>query len=491
MFGRLQRQRSSAPAAHPPLYVHNTRTGTREEFTPLRAGEVRMYNCGPTVYDYAHIGNLRSFVFADTLKRVFKHNGYRVRQVINITDVGHLTGENAGDADTGEDKMMQALAREGLTPSIEHMQQVGTKYADAFFADLDALNADTQGTRFPRASEHIEGQIALIQTLTEKGYTYTTSDGIYFDTARFPAYGTLGNIDTDQLRAGARVAENTEKRQPADFALWKFNTAFGWDSPWGQGFPGWHIECSAMVYELLGAHIDVHTGGVDHIATHHNNEIAQSESAFGAPLARFWLHNEFITVEGQKISKSLGNTITLRHIGERGYSPLAFRYWLLSAHYTTPTNFTWDALGAAHTALIRLHRHFVEHLGTRTGTPDASYMQRLTEAVNDDVDTPKALALLWELEKDNTLATPVKRATFCAFDAVLGLGFRYAHTRLTNETTRIAVSDIPDVINEKVAARERAREQKDFERADTLRAEIQEAGFDITDTEDGPALTRR
>jgi cysteinyl-tRNA synthetase len=301
--------------AQPPLLLYNTLSRTKESFQPVHSDHVRMYNCGPTVYDFAHIGNLRSYVFADTLRRALLLNGYKVMQVVNITDVGHLTS----DADEGDDKMTVALKREGKSLTIEAMREVADTYTAAFLDDLNALNI-RKPSALPRASEHIQADIALIETLMQKEYAYETSDGVYFDTVRFKGYGKLGGIDTSALQEGARVARNEEKRNPTDFALWKKNSTLGWASPWGRGFPGWHIECSAMAMEYLGKEIDIHTGGIDHIGTHHNNEIAQSEAATGRPFARIWMHNAHILVEGTKFSKSLGNTIQLRQLQGHGFS---------------------------------------------------------------------------------------------------------------------------------------------------------------------------
>jgi len=473
--------------AKPPLFFFNTLTRTKEEFVPLKNDYVRMYNCGPTVYDYVHIGNLRAFVFADTIRRVLVLNGYKVMQVLNITDVGHLTS----DGDDGDDKMTFALRREGKELTLEAMKNLSTFYMESFLEDLDALNIKRPSV-LPRASDHINANIALIETLMEKQYAYVTSDGVYFDTARFSQYGKLGCIDLSGQKSGARIQVNIEKRNSIDFALWKRNANLGWESPWGRGFPGWHIECSAMAMEYLGKEIDIHTGGIDLIGTHHNNEIAQSECATGKPFARYWMHNEFINIEGTKISKSLKNTINIKQLKEHGYNPLAYRYWLLTGHYRTNMNFSFVALDAASVALTRLHKYFVEKLGvSKKGKVDEVYANKLLVTINDDLDTPHAVALLWELVKDESISLSSKRATMLHFDKVLGLGFLQL-TKRGMATTQLLVEEskqeIPEEVMTLVVEREKARVEKNWEHADRLRKEIVSKGFDIEDAQDGPKV---
>lgn len=459
-----------------------------------------MYNCGPTVYDRAHIGNMRSFVMADLVRRVLEYNGYVVKQVINITDVGHLTGDNEGDADTGEDKLEKRAKETG-----EDTQTIAKKYTELFFEDIKRLNIVTEGTQFPRATEYIGEQIALVETLEQKGYAYTIKDGVYFDTSRFAEYGKLGKTDKDGIEEGARVLKNPEKRNPTDFALWKFSPPKKmrskkrqqeWDSPWGVGFPGWHLECSAMARALLGKQIDIHTGGVDHIPIHHNNEIAQSECSTGKkPFARFWLHNAFITIEGRRIGKSIGNTVNLDQLADRGFPPLSYRYWLLTAHYRTPANFTWEALEGARTSLLKLHRHFVDELAVKASQPAEAYMKKFTAFVNDDLDTPKAVALLWDLVKDDAVPPSEKRAAILEFDKVLGLGFSKSNeelaSMLSGQARTLKTEDMPEELLELVRKREEARERKDFGEADTLRAEIETLGYLIKDTPEGPKISAR
>ncbi len=331
-------------------FFHNTLSGEIELFEPIKTGEVSMYHCGPTVYSKAHIGNMRAYIFADILKRFFLYQGYKVNQVINITDVGHLTD----DGDGGDDKV-EKKAREAKLRAQDIINEV-TKY---FFDDLKLLNINTENTLFPKATDHIKEQIEMIQILEKKGHTYQTSDGIYFDTSTYPPYGKLGNINLENLKEGARVEINEEKKNPTDFALWKFSKLEDkrqqeWESPWGIGFPGWHIECSAMSKKYLGETFDIHTGGIDHIPVHHNNEIAQSESANGKEQANFWLHFKHILINNEKISKSLGNDIYIDDLLKKNISPLAYRYWLLTADYKTQINFTWEALIASKTAYEKL-----------------------------------------------------------------------------------------------------------------------------------------
>ena len=477
-----------------PIKLQNTLTNKKDEFIPRKDGVITMYNCGPTVYNYAHIGNLRAYVFADILKRMFAYNDYEIKQVINITDVGHLTS----DADEGEDKIESGAKREGVK-----VQKIIKQYTDAFMNDIISLNIDIAEIEFPKATEHIPEQIAFIQTLDEKGYTYKTSDGIYFDTSLRKDYGKLGNINTKGLEEGARIEKNKEKKNSADFALWKFSPPTGgpkqqreqeWDSPWGVGFPGWHIECSAMSRKLLGNQIDVHTGGVDHIPVHHNNEIAQTESVTGKQFVNYWMHNEFITIDGQKIAKSVGNTIYLKSIIDKSFSPLSLRYWFLTAHYRTQSNFTWEALEGAQTTLFKLHKHFVEEYGAKDGEVNKEYENKFHDFINDDLDIPKSIALMWDLVKDESVPKEDKRSTLLEFDKVLGLGLDHSDkklvTLLSGRGDKLEIGKLPKAIKAIVDEREEARENKDFKKADELRDKLQQKGYEIEDKEDGPDITK-
>ncbi|OHA29321.1 MAG: cysteine--tRNA ligase [Candidatus Taylorbacteria bacterium RIFCSPHIGHO2_12_FULL_45_16] len=459
------------------MHLYNTLTLHKETF--IKKEWVTMYHCGPTVYDYAHIGNLRSYVFADILRRTFEYNSYKVHQVINITDIGHLVT----DGDDGEDKMIKALKREGKPFTLEAMRDVATFYFEKFVDDLKSLNIKLP-QEFPRASDHIEDDIDFIKILEQKGYTYPTEDGIYFDTAKFTPYGKLGKLKEtalkidDQTDIQSRVGWNSDKRSQRDFAVWKFDAKLGWESPWGKGLPGWHIECSVMSRKYLGQPFDIHTGGVDHIPIHHNNEIAQSESAYDGPLAHYWMHNEFVTLNNSKMSKSAGNFATLAELKEQFISPLAYRYWLLTAHYRSPANFTLEAVQGAQNALIRL----ISLIGNLPddGFISTSYKENFQTYINNDLDTPKGIALVWDILRDKQLSDADKKATIINIDEVLGLNL-IAAKGIAEET----VKDVPADIAALVEAREQARAEKDWVKSDALRQEIEERGFVVTDTKDG------
>jgi cysteinyl-tRNA synthetase len=475
------------------LQFYNTLTRQKEVFEPLKPGQAGLYHCGPTVYDYAHIGNLRAYVFADVLRRALENNGFAVKQVVNITDIGHLIS----DADEGEDKMTKALRRESKELTLENMLAVGTFYMQAFLNDLDALNIKRPHV-LPRASEHIPEQIKLISRLDEKGFVYKTSDGLYFNISKFPRYADFARLNMEREQAGARVEVNKEKKHPADFALWKFNAELGWETPWGKGFPGWHIECSAMSMAHLGEQLDIHTGGIDHIPVHHTNEIAQSEAATGQQFAKYWMHSEFLNMAENKMAKSEGNVIRLQTLAERGFSPLAYRYLLLTAHYRSPLIFSWEALAGAQTALTKLIRLFTNcmksdfmHVGRRTSNIGSEYKKMFEQLIADDLDTPKALALVWDMVKDNRLDDEEKGGLLLDFDRVLGLGFtdgRSEELTALAKGDEIAVTDLPENIQKMVNEREVARESKDFEKADALRKELALAGYSTEDREGGPAV---
>jgi cysteinyl-tRNA synthetase len=446
------------------LKFQNTLTRELEEFKSIEKDKVGVYNCGPTVYDYAHIGNLRSYIFADILKRTLEYNGYEVNQVINITDVGHLT-------EGGIDKVEARAEKEG-----KKAKDLSKTFTQKFFEDLEELNIDISKIHFPKATEHINEKIELIRKLEEKGYTYQISDGLYFDTSKFKDYGKLGGIDIEGLKEGARVDKNKEKKNPTDFALWRLSKEKRqqeWKSPWGLGFPGWHVECSAMSMKYLGDHFDIHTGGIDHIAVHHNNEIAQSESVTGKKFVNYWLHNAFVKVDGKKISKSLGNLILLGDLKKKDITPLAYRYWLLTASYDSPVNFTWEALGGAGVALNKLHEKFKEL--EEEGKVDENYKAIFKGFVNDNLNTPKAIALIWELLKDDDVSG--KRATLLEFDKVLGLGLK-----------DLKETKIPKEVKKLVEEREEARKDEDWSKSDELREEISKLGFEVKDTPEGPKV---
>jgi cysteinyl-tRNA synthetase len=445
-----------------------------------------MYTCGPTVYDHVHIGNLRSYVFADALKRTLKAHGYKVKHTINLTDFGHLTD----DADNGDDKMTLALKRAGLPFTLEAMAEVAVVFSDSFKSDMDALG-NLPPTTYAPASAYIVKEVALVKTLVEKGYTYETSDGIYFDITKFGEYGKLGNIDVDALKEGARVSVNQEKRHPADFAVWK-KSERGWKSPWGTGFPGWHIECTAMAFATLGKQIDIHTGGIDHIHTHHNGEIAQAEAATKkVPFSKYWMHNAFITIEATKISKSLGNGIRLTQLKDRGYHPLVYRYWLLMGHYRSPMNFTFEALDGAKQAWFRLRRHMYEEWkGAKGGSVSAKYIQPFMAAMSDDLDTPKALATLWGVVSDKELSVKDKVATIKKMDELLGIGLSLTPDAAAKALGVVTIESLPPDVRALIVEREAARKEKAWDKADEVRRRINLQGYLVEDSADGPRITK-
>ena len=462
------------------IRLHNTLSDEKELFIPQRPGIVLMYSCGPTVYNRAHIGNLRAYVFSDTLARVLAEGGYRVRRIINITDVGHMVG----DGDNGEDKMAVGAAREHTTADV-----IAARYTSCFLEDIESLNIDTSRIVFPRATEYIREQIALAKTLEEKGFAYRLPDGLYFDTKKFPTYGKLGGRDQVHMEAGARVDVVTGKHDPADFVLWrtaKPNDVQQWDSPWGSGNPGWHIECSAMIRALLGQEIDIHTGGEEHVAIHHNNEIAQSEAANGRTFVHYWMHGAFLTMQGEKISKSLGNVVYLSHVAEKGLHPVALRYFFLQAHYRTPLSFSWEALAAAASALERLWKASsdIGEESKHVGAP-SEVQQQFLAVLRDDLATPQALGLLWEALKSEEYTPEEKWGLIETADAHLGLSIVRPPIRAV-----LSVADLPEDIRRLLVEREAARAQKDFNRADQIRDELKERGYQINDAASGQVLTR-
>jgi cysteinyl-tRNA synthetase len=445
------------------LHLYDNYERRERDFTPLSDNEVGLYTCGPTVYDFQHIGNLRTYLFEDLLKRVLKLNGYRVKHVMNITDVGHLTS----DADTGEDKMEKGSRRTGRSA-----WDIAAEYTRVFRDDLAALNI-AEPDVWCKATDHIAEQIAFIADIERKGYTYRTSDGIYFDTAKQPGYGHLARLDKAGLEGGKRI-ELGEKKSPTDFALWKFSAPgehrqMEWPSPWGTGFPGWHIECSAMAQKYLGDYFDIHCGGEDHIPVHHTNEIAQTEARVGTRLANFWMHGYFLLQNSAKMAKSAGEFLRIQSLRDRGYDPLAYRYLCLTAHYRTQMSFTWDAMDGAQTRLERLRRTVYE-MGA-PGTPDAAWLTRFRDEVNEDLQFPKAVALLNEL-----LGAPLddgtKKATVLAFDECLGL-------KLAEWAP--PVEAIPAEVTALAEARLAARKAKNWAESDRLRDAIGALGWMVED----------
>ena len=448
------------------LKFYNTLTRQKEEFIPITPGEVRMYSCGPTVYNYSHIGNLRAYIFTDILRKTLKYNDYKVKQIMNITDIGHLSS----DADSGDDKMTKGLLREGKELTLKNMRELAEFYTEKFKEDLNSLHiALPDGLYF--ASDYVQEDIDLIKKLEEKNFTYKTSDGIYFDTAKMSDYGILWGGKRIHNEEETRIAKNTEKKKPEDFALWKFNNKIGFPSSWGQGFPGWHIECSAMGMKFLGEQFDIHTGGIEHIPVHHTNEIAQSECATGKkPFVKYWMHNEWVLFDNQKMAKSSGNFLKMRDLLEKNINPLSYRFWLLMANYGSKMNFNWEALEGAETALKRLYGLYLR-LGETIGKVDKDYQEKFKNYVNDDLDTPKALVLLWDLIKDENISPADKKATILDFDKVLGLGFE-----------NLKEEKIPEEIKKLAEEREQARKNKDFQKSDELRNEILKLGYEIKDS---------
>ncbi|MEK9166015.1 MAG: cysteine--tRNA ligase [Patescibacteria group bacterium] len=467
------------------MIIFNTLSRQKEEFTPLNVDQVKLYACGPTVYDLAHIGHFRAYIFVDLLRRALKYNGFTVRHVMNITDVGHLTD----DADSGEDKMEKRAIEVKKT-----VWDIAKFYTDDFFAVMGQLNVEKPDI-VCKATDHISEMIELIRQIEQNGYVYKTSDGIYFDTSKLSDYGKLARLNIKELKEGARVEVNPEKKNPTDFALWKFTPPavkrqMEWDSPWGKGFPGWHIECTAMAHKYLGTDIDIHTGGIDHIPVHHTNEIAQAQGAFGRDIVRFWLHNEFVLVDGEKMSKSKKNFYAMADIIKQGIDPLAVRYFFLQAHYRTPVNFTWHALQASQNGLDNLQvliqnsKFKIQNENSKFKIDDNDqYYNSFKDAINDDLNTAKGLAILWELLQDSQMSDKNKLALALDFDRVLGLGFA--------DVKRSKKIKIPLEIKKLARERETARQNKDFALADELRGKIEEAGFVIEDTAQGTRILRK
>jgi len=462
------------------LYLYNSLTRKKEEFYSIKSGEVGLYTCGPTVYNYAHIGNLRTYIFEDILKRVLIYNGYEVKHVMNITDVGHLSG----DRDMGEDKIEKGAAREGKSA-----WEIADFYTQAFIKDIAQLNILNPDI-WVKATDTLPEQIALIKTLEEKGYTYRTADGIYFDTSKFKDYTKLSHQNLEALQEGARVERNPEKRNPTDFALWKFSPReskrqMEWDSPWGVGFPGWHLECSAMSMKFLGDQLDIHCGGTDHINVHHTNEIAQSEAATGKRFFNFWMHGAFLIIAGgKKMAKSAENFLTLENAFLKNeINPLTYRFAAFLTHYRKPMEFSDDGIEAARNGLLHLQNQVRQVVAAGTGSDDAisaEYKNKFLEAVNDDLNMPRAMALIQEMLKSG-ISEDEKLATILDFDRVLGLNL----DQLDQEQA------LPEAVQKLVDARLKAREGKDFATSDRLRAEIEAMGYLVQDTKDGMKVIKK
>ncbi|MBM2885228.1 cysteine--tRNA ligase [Chromobacterium phragmitis] len=450
------------------LHLYDTWHRAVRPFSPLNDGHVGLYCCGPTVYDYAHIGNLRTYLFEDTLRRALEFNGYAVRHVVNITDVGHLVS----DGDEGEDKMEAGSRRAGGASAWD----IAARFTAAFQQDLAALNA-LPPMIWSRATDHIAEQIEYVAALERKGYVYRTSDGMYFDTARLDDYGHLARLDAAGLQAGNRV-EMGEKRNPTDFSLWKFSPAeqkrqMEWDSPWGRGFPGWHIECSAMSAKHLGPWFDIHCGGEDHIPVHHSNEIAQSQGCHGTRAANFWMHGSFLQLDDAKMSKSSGDFLRLQTLIDRGYDPLAYRYLNLTAHYRKQMNFSWEAMDAASLALDKLRRQYAAW--PEDGEVDGGFVEAFAAEINQDLNTPRALARVWGLVKSKRRDAD-KKATLRHCDRALGLNL---------DGWQATAAEIPAPVLALAKSREAARAARNWQEADALRAAILDQGYAVEDGPDG------
>ena len=465
------------------LFLYNTLTRKKEEFKPIEDNKVGLYTCGPTVYNFAHLGNLRAFLFEDVLRRVLSYNGYEVNHVMNITDVGHLTG----DGDMGEDKLEKGAKREGKSA-----WDIAEFYTKAFQDDIKKLNI-LEPSVWCKATDNIPEQIGMIQELEKKGYTYPTSDGVYFDTSKFKDYTKLSHLDIKTLKEGARVEINPEKRNPTDFALWKFSPKgekrqMEWESPWGVGFPGWHIECSAMSLKFLGKNLDIHCGGVDHINVHHTNEIAQSEAATGKQFFNYWMHCAFLNIAGgKKMAKSAENFLTLDNaLVKKGLNPLAYRYAALQTHYRKPMEYSDEAIENAERGLEHLHNQMrqlkITNYELRIEDINQDFKNKFLEAINDDLNMPQALAIVQEVLKSD-LSDEKKYATVLGFDKVLGLKL--------GEAGGAGVAELPENIQELAGARQRARNEKNWEESDRLREEIEKLGYVVEDKKEGMVVRKK
>ena len=457
------------------IYFYNTLTKQKDLFKPIEEGKVKIYSCGPTVYKDATIGNMRTNLLNDTLRRVLKYNGYELKHVMNITDVGHLVS----DGDEGEDKMLKSAREEHKSPL-----EIAEHYTKLFFRDLERLNIETPEV-ICKATDHIKEMLEMVQKIMKNGYAYETSTAIYFDVSKLDKYGILSGINLNDQKAGARVDIDPEKRNPYDFALWikaPANHLMKWDSPWGPSYPGWHIECSAMSTKYLGEEFDIHTGGIDLVPTHHENEIAQNKGACGKNPAHYWIHGEYLLINGGKMSKSLGNTYLIDDIIARGYSPLAYRLFNYSCHYRGKLNFTWEGIESANTSLIRLREGYQKHLNGNSNISDeiiADMENRFHQAINDDMNMPLALSVVWEAvkypEKSHKIAQLLKK-----FDTVLGI-----------KIDEVQETKIPQEILDLVEERKQARSDKNWSESDRLRDLIAEKGYIVKDTKDGTEVLKK
>lgn len=472
---------------YPKIMLYNTLTRSVDEFVPITEGKVGMYTCGPTVYNYAHIGNLRTFIFEDVLKKMFKRAGYEVCHVMNITDVGHLSD----DADSGEDKMEKAAQKEKKS-----VWDIAKFYTDAFFKDEEELNIQ-KADYIPRATDHINEILALIKRLEDNGYTYTANGNVYFSIDKFPTYGELAQLDKQKLNAGERVEIDENKKNPHDFVLWftksKFkNQSMLWPSPYGTGYPGWHIECSAMSMKYLGEHFDIHCGGIDAIPVHHTNEIAQSEGATGHKWVNCWMHGEFLLSEKGKMSKSSGTFLTLGVLKDNGFDPLAYRYFVLGCHYRKQLQFSYEALSGAQNALNRLRSAVREIAKNAQGQIQSdskaleAYTNEFNAALYSDMNMPVCLAVLQKVVKDKNLPDVDKCAFIRDTDRVLSLSL----TDILDGKEKQEAQIIPDEIKDLAEKRLEAKKQKDYQQADSIRNKILSLGYSIKDTPQGYEISK-
>ena len=461
--------------------LYNTLTKQKSNFVPSNGNEVRIYSCGPTVYSYAHIGNFRTYIFMDNLRRMLEYNGYTLKHVMNITDVGHLES----DSDEGEDKMEKAAKKENKSP-----YEIAEFYTKAFFKDMEKLHIERPEI-IAKATEHIPDMLEFAKEIVKNGYGYETSTAIYFDVSKLDKYPVLSNRNIEEQIAGARVDVDPEKRNPYDFAIWikaPKNHIMKWDSPWGLSYPGWHLECSAMSRKYLGEEFDIHTGGVDHIPTHHENEIAQSKGAFGKIPAKIWMHVEFLQIDGGKMSKSLGNVYTISQLEEKGIEALAYKLFCYTAHYRTKLNFTFEGAAASQKALNRLREAFVKHNNGNDNVDDEliqKYKNKFLDAINDDLNMPLAMSTVWELAR-NDLKSKKISDLLLDFDRVLGLDLKNSEKYL-EEQNKV---ELPDEIADLLEKRKKARKEKNWQLSDEIRDVLKKKGYIVKDTKEGMTVEK-
>ena len=462
------------------LQLYNSLSKQVQEVSPTEPGVVKLYTCGPTVYSYATIANFRTYMLSDFLVRTLKFGGFNVKHIINLTDVGHLSGDNEGDADLGEDKLEVSAKKEGKS-----VKEIVSFYTQQFMTDYDKLNL-TKPEKFTPATQYIKEQIDLVRRLKEKGFTYTIDDGVYFDTSKFKDYGHLSGNTEETIKEGARVEPNPQKRHPQDFALWKLSPAYStrwqeWESPWGKGFPGWHLECTAMIFKELGEQIDIHIGGEDLKMIHHQNEIAQAEAVTGKKFVQYWVHGAFLQVDGGRMGKSLGNAYTLSDLESKRYLPMALRYFYMTGHYRKPLNFTWEALTGAQNSLKKLYEAVSSYNMSKDakGLSSDEFMQKFDRAINDDLNMPKALSVAWDVVKSE-LDEDIKVATLLKFDEVLGLDF-----------DGLIGFEVPKEVDDLARTRWEYKKVGIWDKADFIRRQIDELGFLVEDSGDSYKVKKK